>query len=119
MAAFTIHSQDIDGIAITFENAAAGGDTFVNDATERTYIIAKNADASSTNITFTNQLTAEKVPGFGQIDFSDKVIAVAAGATKVIGPFKAKQWNNTSGAVAVSYSSVTSLTMAAVKMDLP
>ncbi len=119
MAALSVHTLDIDGVAITYASAAGGGDTFANDGTERTFLIAVNADASSTNITFTNQLSAEKVPGFGQVDFSDKVIAVAAGATKVIGPFKTKQWNNTSGAVAVSYSSVTSLTVAAVKMDLP
>lgn len=116
MAALTVQSFDIDGAAITTTSAAGGGDTFVNDASERTFFRITNGGGSSITVTFTSQVTSADTIGLGKVALSNLAVSVAAGVTKYIGPFSGRRFNNASGAVAVSYSGVTSVTVAAVKM---
>lgn len=116
MAALTVQTFDIDGAAITTASAGAGGDTFLNDSTEKTFLVVTNGSGGSINVTFTAQVETVTTPQYGQLDVADKVVAVANGATKYIGPFSRAIYNNASGAVAVAYSGVSSVTVAAVKM---
>jgi hypothetical protein len=97
------------GIAPTFTAAAAGGDTFVNDG--NTYFLVKNSSASSINVTADSQQQCSH--GFDH----DMITAVAAGATKQIGPFATSRFNNEAGNVIVTYSAAASVTVAALKLS--
>ena len=102
MAALTTTKMAVTGIdpSSYLTAAAGGGDTFVNDG--NTFFHALNSDASSTNITFGAPV--------------DVVVAVPASGRRLIGPFSTARFNDSSGNVQVSYSSVTSLTVAPVAM---
>lgn len=108
MAELTVQEAAQAGVALTLNSAAAGGDEFSNDG--RTIIIAENGDGSSTTITVTSEAT------LAGLAVSDLEVAVAAGATKAIGPFPVNVFNDSDGNVNLSYSSVTSLTVAVLKV---
>ena len=110
MAQLTIQTIATTGLAPTYAAAAAGGDAFYNDGA--TYFHVKNGSGASINVTV-NSITACD-QGFDH----DQVVAVGAGAEKIIGPFPSQRWNDTSNNVNVSYSAVTTVTVAAVKLPV-
>lgn len=118
MAALTVQEFDIDGAAITTTAAAGGGDTFVNDASTRTFLKVVNGGGGQITVTFTTQVSQAETISLGTVDLANKAVTVDAGVTKYFGPFNGKRWNNASGAVAVSYSGVTTVTVAAIKMGM-
>ncbi len=93
----------------TFASAAGGGDVFANDGNTR--FIAINGSGGSITITMTTQQTI----GRDGLAVGDTAPTVAAAGTAILGPFDPSLYNNTSGQVAVTYSGVTSLTVAAIK----
>jgi hypothetical protein len=104
IAAVTPHPAGNEQSVQTDGTAAdAGGDTFVWQPGRR--VAFANGDASSTTITIT---TAGLADGNAITDYQ---IAVPAGETVVAGPFDRATYANSSGNVALSYSSVTSLTV--------
>lgn len=106
MATLTVNSITADaGLNITdnVESAAAGGDVFANDG--NTYLYLYNGDASETTLTVTTQATA----GRNAVAIADPTIAIAASKAFIVGPFEPGIYNNSSGQVAISYSSETSL----------
>jgi hypothetical protein len=107
MAALTVQQILVTGLAPSYASAAGGGDTFVNDGD--TFLHVFNGGGGSINVTIA---PAGSVNGIG---FEDQVVAVAAGANKMIGPFDPAIFNGASG-VSVSYSGVTSVTVAAIKL---
>jgi hypothetical protein len=109
MAELTYQQADIDGVTVAMAAASGGGDTV--RANDRGALLVTNGDASSKTVTIA-------VPGntrFGQAE-PDVAITVAAGATKLIGPFPRALVDPTDGFVHVSYSAVTSVTVAAVEI---
>jgi hypothetical protein len=107
MADLTIQKIDQTGIAPSFVAADAGGDTFSNDG--RTFLHVKNGGGSA--ITVTIDSVAPCNYGFDH----DLQVTVNAGAEQIIGPFEPKRFN-TDGKVSVSYSDVTSVTVAAFRL---
>jgi len=103
------------GLANSLASAAAGGDTFVNPEDQTTFFMVTNGGGTSINVTFTNQVATVSVPGAGNVALSDRVVAVGAGATRMIGPFPPR-FNNASGQVAVGYSAVASVTVGAFRL---
>ena len=107
----TITVQDVTaaaGTAVTFASAAGGGDV-INTPGERVYLLVRNADASSKTVTIA-------VPGTlwnGQAA-PDTAVTVSAGTTKAI-PLGAN-YLDSNGQASVTYSDVTSTTIAAVRM---
>lgn len=107
MAALSIQTVSPAGAAISWSSAAGGGDT-INPSRD-TLLAVKNDDASPTTVTIT-------VPGttsYGGAN-PDVALAVAAGAValfRVLPTFA-----DTDGLVDVSYSSVTSLSVAAIEI---
>ena len=99
-----------DGIVPSYGSAASGGDTFANDG--KTFFHVKNGGGSSINVTLASQVTN---PPAGTAA-TNKVIAVAAGSEKMIGPLPANGWNDSNGQVHAGYSAVSSVTVAAVKL---
>lgn len=115
MATLTLQNLGLGGIAPSFASAAAGGDVFPNASDERTFFWVENGSGASINVTFTAQRTSQAVPGAGALTIPDKVVAVPANARRLVGPFP-EAYNNSDGRVAVSYSAVTSVTVAAIRM---
>lgn len=92
----TVTKIDSDGDAISYTNASTGADNNDFDNNGKTFIIVHNAGASSATATFT---TVESRDGNA---VADKAITVAAGATKIIGPFDRQIYNDSNGQVTVT-----------------
>jgi hypothetical protein len=116
MAILTAQALNIDGLAATLTSAAAGGDKFANPSDERTFLRVTNGSGASINVTITKQVAAVNAPGYGSVATADKVVAVAAGASKDIGPFPTALWNDAQNMVNVAYSAVTTVTVGVIRM---
>jgi len=98
-----------DMSSFTLVAADATGNTFDN-STGNVYLHVVNGDSSSVVVTVAEQRTCN----FGH-PTTDDTFTVDAGAYRILGPFDLLRFNNTSRAVSVTYSSATSLTVAAVR----
>lgn len=110
MADLTVSTITRSGIAPTYVAAAALGDAFVN--TGRIFLHVKNGGGGSINVTVAEQVTAD-IAGYTATDL---VVAVPAGAERMIGPFPRSAYNDSNGKVQVSYSDETSVTVAALQL---
>lgn len=108
MAELTVQNISITGLEATFASAAGGGDTFKNDG--RTFFEVNNGSGGDITLTFTTPGTVQGVA------IADPTVVVTAGERRHIGPFDPSIFNNSSGLVAVGYSGVTSLTVAAIRL---
>lgn len=116
MAALTVQRPLITGVALAPASAGAGGDTVAN-VRGRVVLLVENGGGGSINVTLTAQQTSRPGDGtFPAQTVADQVVAVAAGASKVIGPIPAA-FVNASGQVAISYSGVSSVTVTALELD--
>lgn len=108
MATLTPVQAQLTGAVVTMAAASVGGDKV--HGSDNVAILVTNGDATSTNVTIA-------VPGntrAGQAE-PDVVVAVAAGATKIIGPLSDfLEDRATDRLVAITYSKVTTLTVAAI-----
>lgn len=107
MAALAQQQVSIAGVALTFVAAAGGGDTVPTG--EHTTILVRNSGASTRTVTV-------DVPGntrYGQPN-PDVAVSVPAGATVAIGPLPTDLQNASDGAVHLTYSSATDLTLAVI-----
>lgn len=113
----TLTAQDVStaGLKATYAAASSGGDVVANDGNIILHV--KNGDASSHTVTTTAQVTSKEFEGFGSATFSNSAVSIAAGGEKFIGPFPIKTFNNTAGNIAITYDAVTSVTIAAIKVD--
>ena len=98
-----------DMSSFTLAAADATGNTFDN-STGEVYLHVANGDSSSMVVTVAEQRTCN----FGHAT-TDATHTVNAGATRILGPFDLLRFNNSSRLVSVTYSSATSLTVAAVR----
>lgn len=107
MAQLTVQETTLDGVTVTYAAAGASGDTFSNDGDTRLRV--KNGSASAVTVTISSLQQCNQ--GFTH----DVTVSVAAGAEEEIGPFAPVRFNDGQGNVSVSYSAVTSVTVAAVR----
>jgi len=110
MAELTVQTIVVTGLEQTYASAAGGGDTFNNDG--RTFFHVKNGSGGDITLTFT---TAGVWPR-QSLALADPTVVVTAGEERMIGPFDKGAFNDSNGEVAVGYSGVTSLTVAAIKL---
>lgn len=106
MATLSYQQSQILGLAVALTAASAGGDKV--PTTERGALLVRNGDVAAKTVTVTT-------PGndkYGQAR-PDIAITVAAGATALIGPFPS-DLAGSDGLVDITYSAVTSVTVAAV-----
>lgn len=109
MAVLSVQTVLQSGISPTFAAATTGaGDSFANDG--RVYLHVKNASASAITVTVDSFTPCNH--GFDH----DLVISVPAGGEKIIGTFQPNRFNNESNMVKVTYSAVTSVTVATFKL---
>lgn len=95
------------GIDLVGVACASGGDIFPNSGQECIDIF--NGDSGSHNVTIVSQETIE-----GRA-IAALTVAIAAGVTKRIGPFRPGIYNDVDGNVHLTYSAVTSQTIKVVK----
>lgn len=112
MATLTVRTPTEEG-GVTFSAADAGGDVFPNNG--KMLFVVHNGGGGSITVTATAQSTATSTPDYGPLTKANAVTTIAAGATDVIGPFPQTAFNNASSQVAISYSAVTSVTVAAIQ----
>lgn len=107
MATLTYQRPAIDGTTLTMAAAAAGGDKVApnNDG----FVLVTNGGGSSITVTVA-------VPGNAKYGgaLPDVAVSVAAGASKLIGPFPFDLADPADGLVALTYSGVTTVTVAAI-----
>lgn len=109
MATLAYTQVGIAGTLPGLAAAAGGGDKVPPN--DRGALMVVNGSGGSINVTLV-------VPGntkYGQAN-PDVVVAVAAGATKLIGPLPADLADPADGLVAFTYSAVTTVTVAAVQI---
>lgn len=104
MADLTVQKVALTGLAPTFSTASAGGDKFINKGTEIIHI--KNGGASP--ITLTIDSIEKCSHGFDH----DLAISVPNGGERIIGPLGVNRFNGIDGKVSLTYSAVTSVTLA-------
>lgn len=106
MSVLTVqHTTGTAGLVPTFTAAAGGGDSFVNAS--GAVLNVKNSDSSSHTVTIACQTACS----LGGTSVHNIAVAVAAGATAIIGPF-VFNYNDATGSVQITYSAVTSVTVA-------
>lgn len=92
---------------------AALSQTFANNG--KILVAVKNASASPINATFVAQQVIND--GGGALALTNRVVAVAAGATLVIGPFPPAIFNDVNQEVTLQISVVTSVTLQAYSVN--
>jgi hypothetical protein len=110
MAILAVQRPLITGTVISMAAAGAGGDSFQNDGS--TWLRVTNGAGSPINVTFDSPNTCDF--GLGAAAAHDSVVAVANGTTVEIGPFRKNRFNDANERVQVTYSSVTTITVAAI-----
>lgn len=111
----TLTAQEIveAGLEASYDAATGGGDDFVNNGKE--FIHVKNGSGGDITVTVTAQRTITNKAGFGPMTKSDSAVVVTAGEERFIGPFPISAFNNSTGKAVITYSGVTSLTIAILK----
>lgn len=109
MAVLTVVEPTIDGNDPLYVAAAGGGDEFAVD--DDTVFHVRNGSGVSVNVTLTS--TAGTEPG---IAAANKVVAVPAGANRDIRVKPAGRFKNANGRCAVTYSAVTTVTVAVTRV---
>jgi hypothetical protein len=109
MAALTHQSTGYAGTNITFQAAGLVDGFDVTNPDERVFLWVKNADAASKTVTV-------DVAGstFGQ-DHPNVAVVVPNGQERLVGPLNAGVTGGT-GAVVLTYSALTNVTVAAVRV---
>ncbi|MFZ2905328.1 MAG: hypothetical protein WAZ98_03895 [Cyclobacteriaceae bacterium] len=118
MATLTRQNIVEAGLTPTFAACAGGGDV-VDNSDGKTFLHVKNGSGGSLTVTIAAGVAATGIadPKFGTLNKTAVAKVVGAGAEAVIGPFKKHGFNNASEQLAITYSGVTSLTIAAYKID--
>lgn len=118
MATLTRQTIVEAGLTPTFASCAGGGDV-VDNSDGKTFLYVKNGSGGSLTVTIAAASGASSIsdPKYGTLSKSAVAKAVGAGADAIIGPFKKQGFNNSSEQLAITYSGVTSLTIAALKID--
>jgi hypothetical protein len=104
MAQLTAQKILLTGITPVYNVAAVGGDTFLNNG--RTFLHIKNDGVSAITAT----IDSKALSNFGTD--VDVIVSIPAGSEKIIGTFDPVRFDNDLGIANISYSSVTSVTIA-------
>ena len=109
MAILTPQSATLTGAVITFDACAGGGDSFPNQG--RTSVLIRNGSGGNLTVT----ADCPNPDNFGVSGSGlDAAVIVPTGATTDFawGPFSPARFNDANGRVQLTYSGVTSLSIA-------
>lgn len=119
MAETTITPQTcaLAGLDVVLAAANADGSKFANPTDERTFLLVENTNGATRNVVIETQATSVNVAGYGAQALVDKTVTVPATTGKtLIGPFPPGQFNDASGDVHITFSAVSGVTIAAVRL---
>ncbi|MGL5934601.1 MAG: hypothetical protein ACRCZI_03145 [Cetobacterium sp.] len=118
MADLTVQNTSAEaGTVPTFAACSAGGDKFVWDS--NAYIIIRNADAASKTVTVTPATTSFNDAQQGTLTKAPIALVIAAGGIGIIPPLPIPFRNSADlNKVAITYSAITSVTIAICKNKL-
>jgi hypothetical protein len=112
-SALTVSEITSDGITDTLAAANADGNRFSNDG--KTFLEVANGSGGTITVTVETPIT------FLGLAVADKTVAIPDGETYFIGPFRPSLYNQLTGSykgfVYVEYSSATTVTVAAWRLD--
>jgi hypothetical protein len=108
MATLTTQSISTTGLVATYAAATSGGDAMIADSTS--FLHAKNASGGSITVTLVTPATVDTTLAVG-----DRAIVVAAGTDAMIAVPDSLYRDPTTGLASITYSGVTSLTVAAIR----
>lgn len=110
MADITPISPALAGVNPSPAAASVGGDALINPRGNG-LLVVNNGGGGSINVTIAAQTTARSGDGFFPAQtLGNNVVAVPAGAQRVIGPIPAA-FNDVNGKAQITYSGVTSVTV--------
>lgn len=113
MATLSVQEVGRAGAVITHGSAAGGGDSFA--PSKETFLSVINGGGGSITVTVATPRQA-----FPDVETADVAVAVAAGVTKLLGPFPAEHFAQADDGLAdITYSGVTSVTIAAIRLKQP
>jgi hypothetical protein len=105
------------GMEASYAAASGGGDVMPNDG--KTLLHVKNGGGGAITVTIAAVVASKDVGvGYGLYTRANVAVVVDAAEERFIGPLPDRAFNNASGQAAISYSGVTSVTVAALKMPL-
>lgn len=112
MALLAVQQATLSGTPITYAAAAAGGDTFAPPGGTSTHLRVKNGGGSAITAT----LAFPGTTSYGVAKPAKQSASIAAGAEVAIGPIPAEAVDTSTGLVSVTYSGVTTVTVAVVSV---
>ena len=112
MALLTTQDITTAGVAVTLAAATAGGDTMI--ATARTFLFVKNAGSQMT-VTISAAVASVNVAGAGDIPVTNIAVVVPATTGERMIPIPPLT-HSAGGLASITYSSPTSVTVAAVRI---
>ena len=116
MALLTVEKIVDTGLNPNLVAADVGGDTFKNQTASRTFIYVDNASGAPITVTVTAQTTSAVTSGLGKTTKADSITSVTNAQFRLIGPFPAVAFNDGTGTVSITYSAVTSVTVAVIEV---
>lgn len=114
MAVLTAQEITRAGVVPALAAAASGGDTFVEDGSGRMFVEAANGSGAPITVTFVS--TAVPATNSG-VAAANLAVAVAGGASRLIGPISAGFINASTRVVSMTYSTHTDLTVGVFKLS--
>lgn len=112
MALLTTQSVDRSGLQPAFGAAAAGGDSFAPG--DLVFLHVKNGGASAMTVTIVTPKEA-----FEGAAIDDTAVSVPASDERMIGPFPRRHYADpTDGLADITYSAVTSVTIAVIELSV-
>ena len=114
MAELTVQDISPSGVGPTYASVNAA-DEFKISTGQRVFLHVKNGSGGSINVTTTAHKTAATVAGVGEVTVTNKVVAVPAGAERMIGPFT-EAFTDVDGTVNIAYSATASVTAGAFQL---
>ena len=108
MATITVQEITRTGLEMTTEGCVGGGDEFVN--VDGAFVFIKNASGADKTVRFTIQKLVD-----GEIP-PKKSVVVTLAEERRIGPFPTDIYNDADGKVQITYTAVTDLTIAVMKV---
>lgn len=108
MATLTTQNISTTGLVPTYAAAAGGGDAMVADSTS--FLHVKNGSGGSITVTLVTPATVDTNLAVG-----DRAVVVTAGTDQMIAVPDSLYRDPTTGLASITYSGVTSLTVAAIR----
>jgi len=113
MATLAVQQLVRSGLNTTYAAATGGGDKFAPSA--RTFLHCKNAGGGAITLTVVTPNTL-----IADVTIADLAVSVPAAGERMIGPFPYEHFANAADGLAdITYSGVTSVTLAAVQLSAP